>query len=194
MFSGIIETAGSVTSVEKDGAERRITIRRPPRWKLRQGESVNVEGVCSTVQKLRRSSFEVHYMPETLRRTTLSQLRCSGLVNLERSLTLNSLIGGHLVQGHVDAVGRIVKIRRDGRSKIYTFEIPRRLLCYVVEKGSIAIDGISLTVLKPSENQFSISLLEYTLKHTTLGEKQIRDQVNVEVDILSKYVARLIKR
>ena len=155
---------------------------------------MNVEGVCSTVQKLRRSSFEVRYMSETLRRTTLSKVRCSGLVNLERSLTLSSLIGGHLVQGHVDAVGRIVKICRDGRSKIYTFEIPQRLLCYVVERGSIAIDGISLTVLNPSGNQFSISLLEYTLKHTTLGVKQVRDQVNVEVDILSKYVARLLKR
>ena len=153
-----------------------------------------MEGVCSTVQKLNGHSFEVRYMPETLRKTTLSRLQRSARVNLERSLTLRSLIGGHLVQGHVDAVGRIVRIRREGKSRVYSFEIPRRLTRYIVEKGSIAIDGISLTVVKPAGNRFSISLLEYTLKQTTLGTKQVRDPVNVEVDVLSKYVARLLGR
>ena len=194
MFSGIVKITEAVTSVKKHGTEQRVTIRRPPRWKLKQGESINVEGVCSTVQKLNGRSFEVRYMPETLRRTTLSGLQRSGRVNLERSLTLSSLIGGHLVQGHVDAVGRIVGIRREGKSKVYTFEIPRRLARYVVEKGSIAIDGISLSVVKPAGNRFSISLLEYTLQHTTLGTKRVGDRVNVEVDVLSKYVARLLGR
>ena len=192
MFSGIVEITEAVTSVKKHGTEQRVTIRRPPRWKMKQGESINVEGVCSTVQKLNGRSFEVRYMPETLRRTTLSGLQRSGRVNLERSLTLSSLIGGHLVQGHVDAVGRIVGIRREGKSKVYTFEIPRRLARYVVEKGSIAIDGISLSVVKPAGNRVSISLLEYTLQHTTLGTKRVGDRVNVEVDVLSKYVARLL--
>ena len=192
MFSGIVETTGAVTSVRQAGKECRVGIRPPARWKLKLGESISVEGVCSTVQKVNGGSFEVHYMPETLRKTTLSGLQSKSRVNLERSLTLNSLIGGHLVQGHVDVVGRIVSIRPEGTSKIYTFEIPRRLTRYLVEKGSVAIDGISLTVVDLRGSRFSVSLLDYTLRRTTLGAKGVGDAVNIEVDVLSKYVAKLL--
>lgn len=192
MFSGIVKTTGAVTWVRQYGKERRVGIRPPAQWKLKPGESISVEGVCSTVQKVNGGSFEVTYMPETLRKTTLSGLQSKSRVNLERSLTLNSLIGGHLVQGHVDVVGRIVSIRPEETSKIYTFEIPRRLTRYLVEKGSVAIDGISLTVVDLGGLHFSVSLLDYTLRHTTLGAKGVGDSVNIEVDVLSKYVAKLL--
>ena len=194
MFSGIVEAKGAVSSVHKEGIERRVSIRRPPNWKLKLGESVCVEGVCSTVQKVNGRSFEVWYMPETLRRTTLSRLRQSDRVNLERSLRLHSLVMGHLVQGHVDVVGRIVGIHKQGKSRVFKFEIPRRFSRYFVDKGSVAVDGISLTVVKASGGKFTVSLLEYTLQHTTLGSKAIGDSVNVEVDVLSKYVAKLLRR
>lgn len=153
-----------------------------------------VEGVCSTVQSSNKSSFQVVYMPETLRKTTLGSLRPGDKVNLERSLTLRSLIGGHLVQGHVDTTARISGIRNEGEAGIYTFEISSRFSRYIVPKGSIAVDGISLTVVVSRRSGFECSLLAYTLNHTTLGSKRRGQRVNIETDILGKYVERLLKR
>lgn len=134
------------------------------------------------------------YMPETLRKTTLGNLGAGDKVNLERSLTLQSLIGGHLVQGHVDTTAQIKSIENEGEAKLYTFKIPARFSRYIVPKGSIAVDGISLTVVKADRTEFQVSLLAYTLSHTTLGGKRPRDGVNIEVDILGKYIERLMKR
>lgn len=153
-----------------------------------------VEGVCSTVERRTARAFEVIYMPETLRRTTLGNLISGCAVNLERCLTLRSLIGGHLIQGHVDATALVTNVSPDGGATIYEFAPPRRLMRYVVEKGSVAIDGISLTVVHAGRSRFTISLLERTLSHTTMGGKRHGDRVNVEVDVMAKYAERLLAR
>lgn len=194
MFSGIVETTSPVEQIDDSSGQRWVRIRRPAGWKLQPGESISVEGVCSTVQEVNRRTFQVIYMPETLWRTTLKNLQPGEKVNLERSLTLGSLIGGHLVQGHVDATARIRRIREDGGAKSYEFEFPTRLGRYLVEKGSVAVDGISLTVVKVPPGRFTVSLLDYTLSHTTLGGKTPGQEVNIEVDILAKYTEKLLAR
>lgn len=192
MFSGIVEAISVVNAVEGDSQGRAVLIRNPDSWKLQPGESVCIDGVCSTVQKAARTSFCVVYMPETLRRTTLGRLKAGSQINLERSLALGSLVGGHLVQGHVDGTAQITAIRPDGQARIYQLKLPRRLSRYMVEKGSVAVDGISLTVVEAGRSGFSVSLLDYTLRQTTLGRKRVKDWVNVEVDLIAKYVEKLV--
>lgn len=194
MFSGIVETISPILSVRNLRKQRILTIRKPQGWKLKDGESVSIEGVCSTVQSFNEGSFRVVYMPETLRKTTLGELRTGDEVNLERCLTLQSLIGGHLVQGHVDTSARIKAITDEGEARLFTFAIPARFSRYIVPKGSIAVDGISLTVVEATRSTFQCSLLAYTLSHTTLGCKKAGQQVNIEVDILGKYIERLLKK
>jgi riboflavin synthase len=194
MFSGIVEITSPIVKIREAREQRIFSIRKPPNWKLGAGESVSVEGVCSTVQKSDTRTFSVVYMPETLRRSTLGELGVNDHVNLERSLTLSSLIGGHLVQGHVDATGVIRGIRSEGEAKIYEFSAPRRLSKYIVEKGSISIDGISLTVVSTRPGRFTISFLAYTLSRTTMGGKRVGDRVNLEVDMVAKYIESLIRR
>jgi riboflavin synthase len=194
VFSGIVETTGPVLSISDARKQRILTIRKPHGWKFQNGESVSIEGVCSTIQSFNSNSFRVVYMPETLRKTTLGELRAGDEVNLERCLTLQSLIGGHLVQGHVDATAQIKAIQNEGEAKLFTFAIPARLSRYIVPKGSIAVDGISLTVVEATRSTFQCSLLAYTLSHTTLGGKRPGRRVNIEVDILGKYIERLLKK
>ena len=194
MFSGIVETTSPVLSISNARKQRILTIRRPRGWKLQDGESVSIEGVCSTVQSFDKNSFRVVYMPETLRKTTLGNLQTGDEVNLERCLTLQSLIGGHLVQGHVDTTARIKAIKDEGEAKLYTFQFAARFSRYIVPKGSIAVDGISLTVVDVTRSTFQCSLLAYTLSHTTLGGKRPGQQVNIEVDILGKYIERLLSK
>ena len=194
MFSGIVETTSPVLSISNARQQRILTIRKPRGWKLQDGESISIEGVCSTVQSFDRNSFRVVYMPETLRKTTLGNLVTGNEVNLERCLTLQSLIGGHLVQGHVDTTARIKAIKSEGEARLYTFQLPARFSRYIVPKGSIAVDGISLTVVDAKRSTFQCSLLAYTLSHTTLGGKHPGRQVNIEVDILGKYIERLLKK
>ncbi len=191
MFSGIVEATSRVVKLEDTKGQRVAWIARPRGWKLKAGESVSVDGVCSTVQEVNRGTFRVIYMFETLRRTTLGRMSSGCTLNLERSLTLNSLIGGHLVQGHVDSTARIVGVHSDGAASVYEFSLPERFARYLVEKGSVAVDGISLTVIETRRPGFSVSLLDYTLQHTTLGAKGRGDSVNVEVDLLAKYVEKL---
>ncbi len=194
MFSGIVETISPVLKVGSTRKQQVLTIRKPPGWNLQDGESVCLEGVCSTVQRFDKKSFQVVYMPETLRKTTLGDLQAGDEVNLERCLTLQSLIGGHLVQGHVDTTARIKGMQNEGEARIYTFEISAKFSRYIVPKGSIAVDGISLTVVNAKRSEFQCSLLAYTLDHTTLGGKRPGQRVNVEVDILGKYIERLLKK
>ncbi|MHB8656016.1 MAG: riboflavin synthase [Terriglobia bacterium] len=193
MFSGIVEVTSSIVRVQDGHGQQILSIRKPVGWKLGLGESVCVDGVCSTVQKVDRGSFQVCYMPETLRLTTLINARRMGRVNLERSLTLDGLIGGHLVQGHVDTTARIGSVKNEGEAKLYEFKIPRRFSRYIADKGSIAVDGISLTVVKSLPGRFTVSLLDYTLTRTTLGNKRPGDRVNIEVDVLAKYVEKLLR-
>ncbi len=194
MFSGIVEAIARVTAVREAHGQRFVSIARPRGWKMREGESVAVEGVCSTVQRNNGRVFEIAYMPETLRRTTLGGIERGSRVNLERSAKLSSRIGGHWVQGHVDATGRIRSVRAEGEARIYEFEIPAQFSRYIVEKGSIAVDGISLTVVRTRRGRFSVSLLAYTMEKTTLGAKRPGARVNIETDILAKYTEKLMKR
>jgi riboflavin synthase len=194
VFSGIVETTSPVLSVSNARQQRILTIRKPRGWKFQDGESVSIEGVCSTIQSFNRNSFRVVYMPETLRKTTLGELQAGDEVNLERCLTLQSLIGGHLVQGHVDCAARIKAIKNEGEARLFTFQLPARFSRYIVPKGSIAVDGISLTVVEATRSTFQCSLLAYTLIHTTLGGKRLGRRVNIEVDILGKYIERLLKK
>ena len=194
MFSGIVETTSPLLSIKNARQQRILAIRKPRGWKLQNGESVSIEGVCSTVQSFDRNSFRVVYMPETLRKTTLGHLQTGDEVNLERCLTLQSLIGGHLVQGHVDTTARIKTIQNEGEARLYTFQLPARFSRYIVPKGSIAVDGISLTVVQATRTTFQCSLLAYTLSHTTLGGKRPGNEVNIEVDILGKYIERLLNK
>ncbi len=171
-----------------------VTIRTPRRWRLGIGESVAVEGVCSTVQASGAGEFRVVYMRETLRRTTLGELAEGSRVNLERSLRLNDLVGGHLVQGHVDAQVRLAGVRRDGGAWLYKIFVPRKYRRFIVEKGSVALDGTSLTVASLTATSFTVSLLEFTLEHTTLGGRKPGDRLNLEVDLMAKYAAKLLSR
>ena len=194
MFSGIVELTCPILKIRHAREQRILSIRKPRGWKLTEGESISVEGVCSTVQKSDAGTFSVVYMPESLRRSTLGELRLNDHVNLERSLTLSSLIGGHLVQGHVDATGEIRSIRSEGEAKIIEFSAPRRLSRYIVEKGSIAIDGISLTVVSQRPGRFTVSFLAYTLCRTTMGRKRVGSRVNLEADMVAKYIESLIRK
>ncbi|MEO6873728.1 MAG: riboflavin synthase [Opitutaceae bacterium] len=194
MFSGIVEKIGLIGEIRDTPHQRIVSIGTPAGWKFTEGESVAVEGVCSTVQQRAARSFQVVYMHETLRRTTLASLRRGSRVNLERSLRLNGLVSGHLVQGHVDTTGKIQRIRKEGEARIYQFDLPASYLRYIVEKGSIAIDGISLTVTATTARGCSVSVLAYTLAHTTLGGKKAGERVNIEVDLVAKYVEKLSSR
>ncbi|MGE5327623.1 MAG: riboflavin synthase [Deltaproteobacteria bacterium] len=194
MFSGIVEVTSPILKIREAREQKIFAIRRPRGWKFAEGESVSVEGVCSTVQRSDARSFSVVYMPETLRRSTLGGLRVGEPVNLERSLTLSSLIGGHLVQGHVDATGTIGSMKPEGEAVICEIAVPRRLSRYIVEKGSIAVDGISLTVVREWPGRFTVSLLAYTLGRTTLGGKKPGDKVNLEADMIAKYLESLVRK
>lgn len=160
------------------------------------GESIAVNGACLTVVRkragARRGTIAMEVSAETLRRTTLGELKTGDRVNLERCLTLDKLIGGHLVSGHVDGVGRIVSIVPEDESRLYTFEVAPEQARYLVEKGSVAVDGVSLTVFGIRQRRFSVALIPHTLRMTTLGRKGPRNSVNIESDMLVKYVDRML--
>jgi len=152
------------------------------------GGSINVNGACLTVTGFDAESFSVDIMPETLNRTNLGLLRAGDMVNLERPVALGGRLGGHLVQGHVDATGTVASVVRDGEAMIVRFAAPAEVMRYVVDKGFVAVDGISLTVITIDNSSFEISVVDYTWKHTTLGSRRAGDTVNLEADIIAKYV------
>ncbi len=194
MFTGIIESLGTVVSVDTASTGTRLVIRSGDVLAgARAGDSVAVNGACLTVVGLRDGAFATDLSVETLRRTTLHSLRPGDAVNLERPLRLDQRLGGHLVQGHVDGVGRITVLRPDGGGTWMEITPPAGLMRYLAEKGSIAIDGVSLTVAGMwDESRFAVALIPHTLAVTTLGRRSCGADVNIEVDILSKYVERLL--
>ena len=193
MFTGIIEDLGTVAAIKRSPAGAVLTIRTAmPLARVTLGESIAINGACMTVTGKGRGTFATDISAESLRRTTLGELQPGDRVNLERCLTLDKLIGGHLVSGHVDGVGRLVAIKPEGDSRLYTFEVPAEQARYLVEKGSVAIDGISLTVFGIRGRRFSVALIPHTLKLTTLGFKHPGDAINVESDMLVKYVERIL--
>ena len=185
MFTGIIQEVGRVTSVQFG----KLAIAASDVLQGSElGGSIAVNGVCLTITNFNTNSFSVDIMPETLGRTNLGLLRAGDRVNLERPLALGGQLGGHLVQGHVDDTGRVASIKWSGGAIIIRFEASPEVMHYVVEKGFIAVDGVSLTVLTKDTNSFQVSVVDYTQKHTTLGSRQVGDLVNLEVDIIAKYV------
>jgi riboflavin synthase len=191
MFTGLVEALGRVERIEPDAdGGRRLTIAAPFVRELEIGESVAVSGACLTVIARIDESFAVEAGPETLRKTTFGSLAVGDPVNLERSLQLGDRLGGHLVQGHVDGVGRIVERTRSGDWETVWFEGPAELVAPMVPKGSVAIDGISLTLVDVTRDRFSVALIPHTLAATTLGSKQVGAGVNLETDLIGKYVAK----
>ncbi len=188
MFTGIVEEIGRVTLAQP----RNLVITASQVLHgMELGGSIAVSGVCLTVTNFDSNSFSVDIMPETIRRTNLELLRAGGEVNLERPLTLEKQLGGHLVQGHIDDTGRVTSVTWDGEAMLIRFEAPPGVMRYVVRKGFIAVDGVSLTIVDYDASSFLVSIVEYTRKHTTLGSRRVGDLVNLEVDIVAKYLERL---
>ena len=193
MFTGIVEEVGIVRSIDRRSAYQRTTIEAiTVLEELTIGDSVSLAGACHTVVAITASSFTVESVEETLKRTTMGDLGVGDRLNLERSVRLADRLDGHLVQGHVDGVGRVV-IRDDGGDHWdYTIEMPATLSRYVAEKGSIAIDGISLTVVSVNAERFSVTIIPHTMKVTTMGDRRQGDRVNLEVDLVARYLERLV--
>jgi riboflavin synthase len=190
VFTGIVEELGSVASIVQLGEAARLALHGPVvTADAQHGDSIAVNGVCLTVVEVDGDVFTTDVMRETLDRSSLGALRPGDPVNLERSATLATRMGGHLVQGHVDGVGTI--LAQDGED--YTFSLPGGLARYVVEKGSITVDGVSLTVTHVTDESFGVGLIPTTLKLTTLGAKGVGDPVNLEVDVVAKYVEKLLR-
>ncbi|AVX20329.1 MULTISPECIES: riboflavin synthase [Carboxydocella] len=194
MFTGIVEELGEVRALNRGARSARIKIAaRTVLEGTRLGDSIAVNGTCLTVTELGPDWFMADVMAETLDRTNLGELGPGSRVNLERALTLNTRLGGHLVSGHVDGVGTIIAQERVDIALLTTISAPAGVLRYTIEKGSIAVDGISLTVVSLIDNGFQVSLIPETVKRTTLGFKKVGDRVNLEGDIIGKYIERLLK-
>ncbi|MBI4239416.1 riboflavin synthase, partial [Candidatus Uhrbacteria bacterium] len=188
MFSGIITAVAPVTH-QRNKKDFCITIKTPKGWKLKKGDSIAVDGVCLTVADKTASTFSCHLMDETLAKTTFGR-HMPSRVNLERSLMVSDRLDGHVVSGHVDAVGRIQAIDMQKGNVLLTCSFPKRFASLVVQKGSIAVDGISLTIVDCGHDWFTVSLVRYTLEHTTLQEKNMSDSLNLEFDMMGKYLVR----
>jgi riboflavin synthase len=192
MFTGIVQTLGKIEDVESQQDASRLHIRGEGLDSAQPGDSVSVDGVCLTVTTIDGDLITADVMHETLHRTTLSSATPGQAVDLELAATPSSRLGGHIVQGHVDGVGRIVGRRPSEHWELVEIQLPDDMTRYVVEKGSIAIDGVSLTVAGIDDNVLTVSLIPETLRRTVLGRKAIGDGVNVEVDVIGKYVERLL--
>jgi len=188
MFTGIVEEVGRVTSAQSG---KLIISASDVLQGMELGGSIAVNGVCLTITNFNTSSFSVDIMPETLKRSNLGLLSAGDEVNLERPLALGGRLGGHLVQGHVDDTGRVASVRWDGEAMLIRFEAPPEVMHYIVEKGFIAVDGVSLTVVTKDTSSFQVSVVDYTRKHTTLDSRRVGDLVNLEIDTIAKYVEQL---
>ncbi len=193
MFSGIIQAIGKIQKSSTKNGSLFLTFEKPKNWKLKLGDSVATNGVCLTVQALTKNSYTTELMPETLERSTFGK-DIPKLVNLEPSVTLATMMDGHLVQGHVDTVGSIRELTDKGRSRIYKITFPKKYAHLVAEKGAVTIDGISLTVVDCGNDWFTVSLVDYTIEHTTLGTKKKGELVNLEFDVFAKYISRMLKK
>lgn len=193
MFTGIIEELGTVKDIKKDSKGARLSITAKTVLDgLKIGDSITVNGACLTAVNISNSSFEVDIAPETLKKTNLYELKTGGKVNLERALRPSDRFGGHIVTGHIDAAGVIKEKKKEGNSYLFFIEAPKEILRYIVQKGSVAIDGISLTVVDVTGRLFSAAIIPHTMSVTTLGIKGVGDTVNLETDIIGKYVEKML--
>jgi riboflavin synthase len=194
MFSGIVAEIGTVKGVESDGEAVSLCLEASPAFTdVTLGESIAVNGVCLTVVQHCGSMFKLDVSPETLRATNLGQLQAGDGVNLERSLRLSDRIGGHLVSGHIDGVGKILDKRVEANTLLYDIQVPKPLMRYIVPKGSIAVDGISLTVVTCSPDGFQVMIIPHTAAVTTIGHKGLEATVNLECDMMGKYIERALQ-
>ncbi len=193
MFTGIIEEIGSISAIKKGAKESKLIICGDKIFSdLKLGDSVAVNGVCLTATVISGNTFTADVMNETLSRSSLSSLSVGSHVNLERAMAANGRFGGHIVAGHVDGTGTITNIRNDDNAVWYTINTDSSVLKYIIEKGSVAIDGISLTVAKVDADSFSVSIIPHTAKETILSQKKCGDKVNLENDMIGKYVEKLL--
>lgn len=190
MFTGIIEETGKVENITGLDGGREITITCSFAEELKVDQSININGACHTVIEKNRKTFKVQSVEETLRKTGIGDLVKGAPVNLERSMTMDRLLDGHIVQGHVDVVGVIKKIEKEGTDYLITVEYPEEFRNLIVGRGSVAVDGISLTVAREEDNRFTVAIIPYTWDHTNLQARSEGERVNLEFDILGKYVAR----
>ena len=196
MFTGIVEALGRIGTVQGTGGGRRLTVSVPDEsaWRLPLGESVAVSGVCLTVVGSVSGALAFDLAEETLRVTTLGGLGAGDPVNLERPLRFDGRLGGHLVLGHVDGVGRVTRVRREGDGMRVDIEVPARLRPLLIPKGSVTVDGVSLTVAALEEDAFAVALIPHTLAVTTLGDRREGDPVNLEMDVIGKYVRGFLEQ
>jgi riboflavin synthase len=192
MFTGLVQDLGRIVSADRNGTGARVTVQTSLAGDLAEGDSVAVNGVCLTATEVGHGSFAADVMNETLSKTSLADVQPGADVNLELPLRPSDRLGGHVVQGHVDGLATIAETRDDGFARRVRFETDPELLRYVVEKGSIALDGVSLTVIEIGDSWFTVSLIPESLERTNLGAAGPGTKVNVEVDVLAKYVERLI--
>lgn len=193
MFTGLVETVGLVTRIDSVAGGAQLEIYAPEFGRdMAIGDSVAVNGACLTIIKFERGGFLVDVSSQTLDTTALGRLRNGSKVNLERAMRLSDRLGGHIVQGHVDGVGQLVQRQVAGNSTLYHVAVPEEIAGYLVEKGSIAVDGISLTIARVRDNTVAIAVIPHTESSTTLGDLQIGSPVNLEVDIIAKYVRRYV--
>ncbi len=193
MFTGIVEALGVVTDISRDADNMRLTIASSqiaPGLKL--GDSIAINGTCLTAVELTATSFAADAVPETLAKTNLGDLVEGSQVNLERPMRADGRFDGHIVQGHVDSIGTVVGVDPEGDGRRFSIEVADAVRRYIVEKGSVTVDGVSLTVAALTERGFQIALIPHTLQVTILGQRQIGDRVNIEIDVIAKYVERLV--
>jgi len=193
MFTGIIKKVSRVKAVRRERGSVFVSILRPPKLKIKKGDSVAVNGVCSTVRKISLKAFEVEYMPETIAKTTVGRFKTGAVVNLERPVQLNEFLDGHIVQGHIDTTGEVIVVKKVKQSRVIKIRVPKKFINLIVAKGSIAVDGVSLTVVSTGRDWFTVSLVSYTIQNTHLGILQKGSIVNIETDIIAKYVQKLSK-
>jgi riboflavin synthase len=194
MFTGIIEEIGEIKNISSGVESKKLEIKaKKILVGLQIGESININGACQTVIQVKPDSFVVESVKETLKRSSLGLLKKGDRVNLERALKLSDRLGGHLLTGHVDCTSEIRSVSSDGDSSVFEFSLPPDYSALVVEKGSIAVNGISLTVAELKKNSFTVSIIPFTLKMTTLDEKKTGDLVNLEFDLFGKYVKRIME-
>lgn len=193
MFTGIVEELGEVSAMARGKDSMVLTIKAKTIMSdLKLGDSVSTNGVCLTVTEKGSDYYKADVMHETMNRSSLGKLKPGSHVNLERAMSAEGRFGGHIVSGHIDGTGSITSIKKDDNAVWYTIAAPENIMRYIIEKGSIAIDGISLTVAKVTDKDFSVSIIPHTIKETTLGEKRVGDIVNLENDLIGKYVEKLI--
>jgi riboflavin synthase len=195
MFTGIIETVGRVTAVQRRGDLLLLTIvSQAALTEIKAGDSICVSGACLTVTALNKEGFQADCSAETQERTTLGTLQPHAEVNLEQALKVSDRLGGHLVTGHVDGIGSVSEIAKGGGSFVMAVRVPHGLAPYIVEKGSVAVDGVSLTTSRIAGDEFQVAVIPYTAQNTTLGRKRVGDRVNIEVDLIGKYIKRFMQQ